>query len=151
MTTKRELLGQALEELGMAEYIFDATPEELQSGLTRLNRIAAQWDGKRIRVGFNLGGGLDAESGIPDTAENCFALNLAVQWGPSFGKLVSMETKVAAKNALNDLMVANLTIPQVPNPSGLPRGTGNRAGVLSRQYFQTGDEVTGVNDGALEY
>ena len=60
MTTKRDLIAAALGELGMAEYIFDATPEELQDALGRLNRLAAGWDGTGIRVGYNFGSNMEA-------------------------------------------------------------------------------------------
>lgn len=150
MATKRALILQAAEEFGISSE-FDISPEEMQSGLTRLNRIAAGWDGKGIRVGFNLGGDLDAEAGIPDTAENCFALNLAVQWAPSFGKAISLDTKVAAKQAFSDLYVSLQRLPKAPRPSHLPVGSGNRGGVTGPQYFPDTTEVEGLNDGAAEY
>lgn len=141
----------AAEEFGVSSS-FDMPPEKLQNGLTRLNRIAAEWDGKGIRVGYNLGGGLDDPAGIPDTAENCFTLNLAVQWAASFGKTVSPDTKVAAKQALNSLLVARRVMPEVPYPAHMPVGTGNRGvGVKGRQYFPESTDIPGLNDGATEY
>src|SRR5205823_3620714 len=76
MATKRALILSALGEIGLADYLFDASPEDLQDALDRLNRMAAQWDGQGIRVGFNLGGGLDDESGVPDSCEEAFYTNL---------------------------------------------------------------------------
>lgn len=151
MTTKREILGQALEEIGIADYNFDIQTDELAAGLRRLDRIAAQWDGKGIRTGYNLGAGLDDDSGLPDVAINCFALQLAVQWGPSWGKVLSMDTKIAAKQAINDLIVSLGTMPEVSYPPNLPIGAGNRGGVLGAQYFPETDEVVGVNDGATDF
>lgn len=152
MTTKREILGQALEELGIADYNFDIQSDELAAGLRRLDRIAAQWDGTGIRVNYNSGGGLEADSGLPDFAVNCFALNLAVQWGPSFGKTVSMDTKIAAKQALNSMLTGIGTMPEVPYPASLPVGTGNRrSGVRGPQYFPDTDEIVGLNDGATSF
>lgn len=150
MTTKRALLLTAAEEFGITS-AFDISPEEMQSGLTRLDRIAAQWDGKGIRVGYNLGGDLDSESGIPDTAENCFSLNVAVQWASSFGKSVSMDVKAAAKQAFNDLYVSLARLPQAPRSPALPIGAGNRVRVLGRHYFPDTTDVEGLNNGATEY
>lgn len=150
MTTKQQLIEQAAAEFGISSS-FDIPAEKLQEGLARLNRIAAMWDGKGIRVGFNLGGGLADSAGIPDTCENAFALALAVQWAASFGKMVSVDTKVAAKDALNALMISRRTMPEVPYPPGLPVGTGSRIGVMGRQYFPATTEVPGLNDGATEY
>jgi hypothetical protein len=136
MTTKRDLLLQAAEEFGVNSS-FDLSPEELQSGLKRLDRLAAEWDGKSIRVGYNFGGGLDDPVGIPDTAEGAFASNLAVRWAPGMGKTISVDTKVAAREGFNALYVSMGRIPQVAHNPALPIGTGNRAGVLGGSISPT--------------
>ena len=151
MTTKHSLVSRALEELGMADYIFDATPEELQSFLRRLNAIAAEWDGQGIRVGYNFGDDINAQAGIPDTADDCFALHLAQRMAPSFGKTVAPETRAAAASAFNALLVSRRVMPEVPLPAGMPIGTGVKRGVMEPQYFQPGSDVAGLNEGATEY
>lgn len=150
MTTKRALILTAAESFGINSD-FDLSPEELASGLKRLDGIAAEWDGVGIRVGYNLGGGLDDEAGIPDTANECFSANLAVRWAASFGKMVSPDVKVAATRGFNALYVSRGVKPQAPMSSRLPLGAGNRRGVLSQQYFTDDGEVPGLNDGAEEY
>lgn len=152
MSTKRDLIAGAFEELGMADYIFDATPEELQSALKRMNRMAAMWDGLMIRLGYSMGADIDAESGIPDTAEECFTLQLAIRIASSFGKTPSTDTKINARTALNALLATNAKRPIMSLPSILPVGAGNRGtGVLGQQYFPETTEVEGLNDGATEY
>lgn len=152
MATKRELIYQAFEEIGIAAYEFDASPEQLQAALKRLDRIAAQWDGQGIRVSYNLGGGLDDPSGVPDTAENCFALHLAIAAAPGYGKQVSQDTRNAAAAAWNALYVARREMPRTQLPASLPIGVGNKMGVLEQQYFgpNTG-EVEGIDSGATEF
>jgi hypothetical protein len=150
MATKRDLIESALEEFGINSS-FDIAPEELQRGLTRLNRIAAQWDGLGVRVGFNLGGGLDDDAGIPDTAQDAFAAALSVRWAGSFGKTVSNDTKKAAAQGFNALYTARGVLPQTPMPPNMPVGRGSRRGVLSPQYYPPTSEVPGLNDGATEY
>lgn len=151
MATKRELIGQAFEELGIASYIFDATPEELQSAKKRLDRIAAQWDGIGISVGYDLGGELDDESGIPDTNENCFALHLAIAIAPSFGKAVTQDTRTAASTAWNAMYVSRGVMPTVSQPDFMPRGVGQKRGQMERQYFEGGTDVEGLDEGATDY
>jgi hypothetical protein len=151
VATKRDLIAAALEELGMAEYIFDATPEELQSFLRRLDAIAAEWDGQRVRVGYNFGTDITAQAGIPDTARDCFSLHLAIRMAPSFGKAVSGDTRVAAAQAFNAMLVARRVMPEVQLPAGMPVGTGTKRGVMEPQYFQPSSDVPGLNDGATEY
>lgn len=151
MTTKRELVARALEELAMAEYIFDATPEELQSFRRRLDAIAAEWDGQGIRVGYNFGTDINAESGVPDTMTDCFAIHLAIRMGPSFGKAITAETRIAAAASFNAMLVARRVMPEIPLPASMPIGTGIKAGVMESQYFQPSSDVVGLNDGATEY
>lgn len=151
MTTKRELIEAAFGEIGLADYVFDLTPEELQDALKRANRMAAMWDGLLVRLGYNLGGDIDSEAGIPDTAEECFAIQLGIRLAPLFGKVLSPDTKVAAKNALTALLATNAKRPECPMPGTMPLGTGNRRGVLDQQYYPVDEAVPGLNDGALEY
>jgi hypothetical protein len=151
MSTKRSLIEQAAGEFGIASS-FDLSPEELQDGLVRLDRIAAQWDGQGIRVGYNFGAGIEGEAGIPDTAEQAFVLELAVRWAPSFGKIISQDTRVAAKQAWGALYTARGIRPQMARNPALPLGAGNLSQVLTRQYFpEPGAEVEGLNDGAADY
>lgn len=132
--TKRDLIKQALEDIGITEH-FDITPEEFQSAMRRMDRMAAEWAGVGISVGYNLAGGLDDEAGIEAADENCFAVNLGVRIARSFGKTVTAEAKVEAGQALNAMQVSHITVPEVPHPASLPLGTGNRQGVMERQYF----------------
>src|SRR5205085_9328244 len=125
MTTKRDLILLAAEEFGVGS-AFDLSPEDLQSGLRRLDNLAAEWDGKTIRVGNNLGGGLDDSAGIPDTANSAFVSNLAVRWAPSMGKVVSSDTRTTAREGFNTLYGSMQRKPQAPRPSHLPVGAGNR-------------------------
>lgn len=132
--TKRALIMQALEDIGITED-FDPTPEELQSALRRMDRMAAEWEGIGVSVGYDMAGGLNDLAGIPVSAENCFAVNLGVRIARSFGKAVTADAKVEAGQALNAMMVAHITVPEVPYPASLPLGTGNRQGVMEQQYF----------------
>lgn len=150
MTTKRDLILAAAEDFGVGN-AFDLSPEDLASGLKRLDNLAAEWDGKTIRVGYNFGGGLDDSAGIPDTANSAFTANLAVRWAPSMGKMVSPDTKVTAREGFNALYASMQRQPQAPRPSHLPVGAGNRVGVLGQQYFPATIEVEGLNDGATEF
>lgn len=151
MTTKRALIESALGELGLAQYVFDISPDRLQSALATFNRMAAHWDGKKIRTGWNFGDDIDAQAGIPDTLEECFVLNGALRIAPSFGKVPSADTRTNARNAFNGMVLSQRNIPEVPYPSSMPVGTGNRGGASGPQYFPSTTEVPGLNEGATEY
>lgn len=154
MSAKRALISAAFGELGLATYAFDVSTDRLTAALGRLNRLAAQWDGMGIRVGYVMGDDIDAESGIPDTCEEAFVTNLALRIAPSLGKTSDrlVEIKVAAKTSFNALIVANIKRPEVPYPSNMPLGAGNKAPPNTAQTFpDTGDEIVGLNDGATEF
>ena len=51
--TKREYIEQAFEEIGLASYVFDLTPEQLQSALRKLDAMLAEWNAKGLRLGLS--------------------------------------------------------------------------------------------------
>ena len=150
MTTKLQIVQQALGDIGLGTYVFDPSPDQLQDALDRMDRLAAAWDGIGIRKGYNLGAALDAESGLPDTAIDPFASLLAIRLAPSYGKQVSPELKSAALEGKNMLMVTNNVIPRMVYPGTLPIGTGNNLGVRDVAYFQDCDPITTGIDGEFQ-
>jgi hypothetical protein len=50
--TKRQFISAAFEEIGLASYVFDLQPEQLQSALRRLDAMMADWNAKGIRLGY---------------------------------------------------------------------------------------------------
>lgn len=147
MSTKRALIEQALSEFGITSS-FDIEPEELQRGLVRLDRMAAQWATKSI-TGYDPAAGLEDESGVAAGSENAYALNLAVQWAGTFGKTVSQDTRIAAKNAWGDLYVSMQLRPIVPRSPALPVGTGNKPSVIGQQFFPETTGVDGLGAGSV--
>lgn len=151
MTTKLAIVQQALGEIGLGTYVFDPSPEQLQAALDRLNRLAAQWDGMGIRKGYALGNDIAAESGLPDTAIDAYAIHLAIRLAPSYGKMVSPELKSAAMSSKNALLVTGATLPQVQYPGTMPIGVGNRHGGLTQPYFKPEDPLQTGNDGEFTF
>ena len=71
--TKRDIVEQAFEEIGLASYVFDLQPQQLESALRRLDAMMATWNAKGIRLGYPLPSSpadsdLDQEVGVPDNA-----------------------------------------------------------------------------------
>jgi len=149
MTTKLQIIQQALGEIGLGTYVFDPSPEQLQAALDRLNRLSAMWDGIGIRKGYVLGDNIDSESGLPDTAVDPFATLLAIALAPSYGKQVPMTLAAAGKEAKNALMITNNTIPRMVYPGTLPIGRGNQVDVRQSAYFGECDPLTTGVDGEL--
>jgi hypothetical protein len=129
--TKQQFVEGALEEIGMASYVFDLTAEQLEAGLHRLDVMMATWSGRGIRIGYPLSG-TPAESqlaqltNVPDSANEAIIANLAVRLAPGYGKQVAQETKAVAKAAY-DVLLAKAAMPKERKlPSTLPAGAGNQ-------------------------
>ncbi len=129
--SKRQFLTAAFTEIGLASYVFDLQPEDLESAIRRLDSMIADWNGKGIRLGYPLPGSpqdsdLDAESQVPDSANEAIITNLAMRLAPSYGKQVSALTLVTAKNAYNTLL-SRATLPyEQQMPGTMPSGAGNK-------------------------
>lgn len=127
--TKRQYIEGALTEIGLADYVFDLSPAELQSALRRLDSMMAQWEVRGIRVSYPSastpsGSDIDAVTNVPEAANEAIITNLAKRLAPSYGKTVSQETLATARKAIADLTTFTARIPEMQFPSTLPRGAG---------------------------
>jgi len=130
--TKRDIINMAFEEIGLAAYVFDLQPQQLEGALRRLDVMMATWNGKGIRLGYPLpsspgASDLDQDTDVTDAALEAMALNLAVRIAPGYGKAISPDTKASAKNAYNQI-IAQAAKPiemQLDNMS-VPSGQGNK-------------------------
>lgn len=131
MWTKRQFVNQAFEEIGLASFVFDLSPEQLASAATKLDSMMAFWNAKGIRLGYPMASdpessNLDTVVGVPDSANEAIYTNLAIRIAPGFGKTVSQDTKMTAKNAFNTLMARAAVPPEMQLPGAMPLGAGNR-------------------------
>lgn len=130
--TKAELVGAAFEEIGLASYEFDLSPEEQASALRRLDALMAVWNTRGIRVGYAMpstpgASDINEQSGITDSAYEAVYTALAMRLAPTFGKVVSNETRIAAKQAYDTLLASvSSDPPRVQLPGTMPAGAGNR-------------------------
>lgn len=128
--TKRQFVSLAFDEIGLAEYNFDLQPEQLQSAVRKLDAMIASWNGKGIRLRYPLTSSpentsLNTETEVPDYANEAIYLNLAIRIAPSFGKVVSNETKADAKAAYQ-VVLQRTQAPAEMQLTNLPRGAGNK-------------------------
>ena len=156
--SKRQVVNAAFEEIGLASYVFDLQPEQLQSALRRLDAMIADWNGKGIRLGYPIPGSpqysdLDEPSEVPDSANEAIITNLAIRIAPGYGKVVMPETKAVAKDSYNTLLQrATAPIPQ-QMPVTMPSGAGNKPWRVYDNPFlsQPVDPLTAGPDGPIEY
>lgn len=139
--TKRQLIEQAYDELALAGYVFDLTPEELQSALRLLDGMMAGWEGKGVRLGYLMpatpdDSDLESPSGLPDRAIEAVWANLAVRRAAGMGKALSPVTLRLAREGYAALLVPLAQPRQQQMPSTLPLGAGNRRhGFPYRRFF----------------
>lgn len=128
-TTKRTVVEMAYEDAGLPGYEFSASPEELASGVRRLDAMMREWP-----CGQNLGYNFPAVLGdsdpddptlVPDWALSAMYGKLAVKLAPGLGKTLSNEQKAAAAQAYSQLL-GRMPIPEAAFPATTPRGSGNR-------------------------
>lgn len=131
--TKRQIIEQAYEELGLAAMFYDLQPEQLESARRKMDTLVAGWSSKNIQIGYPLpseanSSDLDQETNVPDYAVEALYLNLAIKIAPSHGKAVTPETKQQADQTYrNILRIALRNPPQMKYACSLPSGAGNKS------------------------
>lgn len=156
--TKRQFVTQAFEEIGLASYVFDLTPEQLDSALRRLDSMIAAWNALGIRLGYPLPSSpddsdLDEQTNVPDSSVEAIYTNLAIKLAPSYGKQVMPDTKATAKESYNTLLSIAAMPMQQQMPGTMPAGAGNKPWRISDTPFLTPptDPVLAGRDGQIEF
>lgn len=129
--SKRQFVTAAFEEIGLASYVFDLQPEQLDSAVQKLDSMMAAWNAAGIRLSYPIPGNpdntdIDAITNVPDSANEAIVMSLAVRLAPGLGKAVSIDTKVSAKQGYNTLLSRAAMPPQMQFPAGMPAGAGNK-------------------------
>lgn len=138
--TKEQIVAEAYGELALQGYVFDLSPDEMQTGLNRLDLLMAKWEGKGIRLGYPMPSSpddsdLSQDSNLPLHAVEPAFMNLAVSLAAGLGKTVTNETKRAAREGLAMLTTAAAYPQEQQIPSTMPRGAGNRPWRFITQPF----------------
>ena len=156
--SKRQFLTASFTEIGLANYVFDLQPEDLESALRRLDSMMAEWNAKGIRLAYPIPGSpedsdLDAQSDVPDSANEAIITNLAMRLAPSYGKQVSPLTMTTAKIAYNTLLSRAALPMQQQMPGTMPAGAGNKPWRVYDDPFLRPpvEPVLTGRDGPLEY
>ena len=155
--TKLQFIQQAYEEIGLASYVYDLEPEQLQSAMRRMDAMVSGWNSNGVRIGYPLpgapnAGDINADSGVPDFANEAIYLNLAIRLAPTVGKAVSQDTRAMADMAYSNManQVAAPT-PEMQMPTTMPRGAGTKPwrNFNNPFVYPSNQQVDAGNDGAL--
>lgn len=156
--TKRQYVEQAFAEIGLAGYLFDITPEELNTALRQLDSMLATWNGRGIRLGWPApsspqNSDLDDETNITDMANEAIYCGLAVRIAPTFGKTVGGQTQFFAKQGY-DLLLSLAAQPMEKQlPGTMPAGAGNKPWRNNDSPFirPPADPLLAGPDGPIEF
>jgi len=156
--SKRQFVTAAFDEIGLASYVFDVTPEQLQSALRRLDAMMASWNALGIRLAYPLPSNpddsdLDEITNVPDSANEAIYTSLAISLAPSYGKQVMPDTKSRAKQAYNTLLSRAAFPMQQQLPATMPSGAGNKTWRSDNTPFlrRPVDPLLAGQDGEIEF
>ncbi len=125
--TKRQLVEKAFEEIGLAAYVFDLSPGQIQSATEKMDMMMALWNKKGIRIGYSFTSTPDPddETEVQDEAAEAIYTNLAKRLAPSIGKTISPETAATAKSSYKELL-SLAGIPPEKKSDRMFRGSGDK-------------------------
>jgi hypothetical protein len=152
MARKIELINRALDEIGIASSTnMPAEVEDTLSALPTLQSMMARWLSQGINLGYNfqeptttnpnLKPDLNDESNLPLWTEDAVVYELGLKLGSRYGKPVSRELKVMAKEAMDELLIAIVNVPQMPRPGTMPIGSGYKRNFTYNRFYRTSDAV----------
>lgn len=155
--TKRQFVLQAFEEVGLASYVYDLTPEQLNSALFKLDAMMGTWNGKGIRIGYPLptspnNSDLNTQTNVPDSANEAIYTNLATRIATGFGKTVSPETKSTAR-AGYEVLLSRAAMPmEMQMPGTMPSGAGNKPWNVDNPFLDPPkDPLLAGQDSAIDF
>ena len=131
MIKKRYLIDQAMIEIGMGGYQFDASPEEHTDILRQLDAMVATWTASGIDIGYNVPTDptvtdLDDDSGIVLKHAAGVYKSLALEICPMYGKQPSLQLVTTRESAYNAMLSDVAALPARQYPTRYPIGAGQR-------------------------
>lgn len=137
MTTMREVVEDAFEEVGVKTAEVPLTDDELQSGIRRCNDMLTEWDDIGIIFGYTPVLNGDDTISVERNAIGAVKYNLAIRLAPSFQKVVGNALVALASGTMEILMASNSDLSNVAYPDSLPLGSGNQCASndTDRRFF----------------
>jgi hypothetical protein len=128
MTTMREVVSDAMEEIGVKTAEIALQSDELQAGIRRCNDMLLEWSDLGITPGYIEVLNGDDVLNVDRNAIRAIKKNLAVDCAPSFQKVVTQLLLLTARDTKSALETSSVHIGPVRFPDTLPLGSGNECG-----------------------
>jgi hypothetical protein len=139
---KRDFVTQAFDTIGIAGYVYDLEPEQLNFALRQLDSMMALWSSKGIKIGYQIsdsadGSSLDDVTQVSAEANEAVYQNLSLRIAPGLGKQISPGLQIMAKQSYDALLIKAAMPGQMQFPGNMPIG----AGMRGRQHYSTMPEI----------
>jgi len=139
MTTMREVVEDAMEDITVKKAEVSLTDDELQSGIRRCNDMLVQWAELGFIAGYNPVLNGDDVLELEPAAIAAVKAKLAIKLAPSYSKPITAALAENASEAMSMLAIANSHIGEIAYPDSLPIGSGNECnnnGTYNRFFNQ---------------
>jgi P22 tail accessory factor len=152
MTTKRQIIAMAYEAVGLAGFIYDLMPEQMESARQKLDAMMAEWNGRGLNLSWPIpsspeNGDIDDETNLPDWALEAVYLSLGPRLANSHGKQVTPMYLAMMRAAKNGVMSRTVKPAARKMPGGFPLGAGYKTPAA---FSADPDAVISTNNEELE-
>lgn len=143
--SKQNLIDKAYEQIGLASYVFDISPEMYKSALMSLDSMMALWSIQGIRPGpyplptSPANSNLADDSNLPDWANRAVFMRLGIDLASERGKPVSTQLLSNADIAYNAMLTELAKSEEMEFPPGTLAGAGNRRWGYTGRVFLGSD------------
>jgi len=143
MTTARQIVTRAAEEIGVKRAEITLEPADAQVIFDRMNDLLVEWADVGLTPAFTIVADLDDDVNIDSNAKGAVQYALAIRSAPAFQKVVTADLRDLARETLTALERSVIHIGEVALPDTLPTGSGNDCGRVFRddRFFDTNKKV----------
>lgn len=135
MITAKQLIEDALDDLGVKASESELTDSELNDALRKLNRIGVSLAADDLHFGYSKLSDYNSTVTIPDWSEDLFIALLSIRLAPSYNVQLQASTLSTATDLLKIAQKKLVPIPVVNFPSTLPLGAGNNQSNTTTDFF----------------
>lgn len=151
MITKGDIVRQAYIELRISGLTNEATPEDTQIALKKLDSMLLAWTNKGLNLSWNKSDNFvdpdpQEDSGISDADYEAIYVNLAVKLAPAFGKPPTQLDSFARELYAG---LFSTVLPTQQNNEYMPLGSGSRRGACTPVYQESSEPIDVENDGNI--
>jgi len=125
MTTARQIVNGAAEELGVKTAEITLESDDFQAFFSRMNDMLLEWADSGLTPAFKEVFNGDDTIQIDSNARGAIKFALAIRCAPSFKKPITASLAENARDSLLRLQTSTAFIGDVQYPDTLPIGSGN--------------------------